>query len=212
MKPSPKLLHAAIARSSLTPAQKDVARFVCRIPSDQMSYGLGTVAKRLDITERTVRSAVRELERLGVLTLVHRERNGTMPRVYSISRDAIMSIPCAESDPNGGKKGGSEGGNFSGVPYLAEIFRPQFPRITTSPLVDVREAAEQPPTRESRSNVIPFPSKPRGTRAEQPPCKVMNLSDLRATRNDGGQPQADESRQPKRGSSLDGSDGRQEAV
>jgi DNA-binding CsgD family transcriptional regulator len=174
MKPSPKLLHAAIARSSLTRAQKAVARLVCRIPSDRMSYGLGTVAERLDITERTVRSAIRELERLGVLTLVHRERNGTMPRVYSISRDAIMSIPCAESDPQGGKKGGPEGGkkggpeggNFSGVPYLAEIFRPEFPRITTPPLEDVREAAEQPPTRESRSNVIPFPSKPRGTRAE----------------------------------------------
>lgn len=188
MKPSPKLLHAAIARSSLTRAQKAVARFVCRIPSDRMSYGLGTVAERLDITERTVRSAIRELERLGVLTLVHRERNGTMPRVYSISRDAIMSIPCAESDPQGGKKGGPEGGNFSGVPYLAEIFRPEFPRITTPPLVVVRCAAEQPP------------------------CKVMNLSDLRAIRGDGGQPQADESRQPKRGSSLDGSDGWQEAV
>lgn len=188
MKPSPKLLHAAIARSSLTPAQKAVARFVCRIPSDQMSCGLGTVAKRLDITERTVRSAVRELERLGVLTLVHRERNGTMPRVYSISRDAIMSIPCAEHDPKGGKKGGSEGGNFSGVPYLAEIFRPEFPRITTPPLVAVRCAAEQPP------------------------CKVMALSDLRAIRGDGGQPQADESRQPNRGSSRGGSDGWQEAV
>lgn len=48
--------------------------------------------------------------------------------------------------------------------------------------------------------------------AEQPPCKVMDLSDLRAIRGDGGQPQADESRQPKRGSSLEGSDGWQEAV
>lgn len=188
MKPSPKLLHAAIDRSSLTRAQKAVARFVCRIPSDRISYGLGTVAERLDITERTVRSAIRELERLGVLTLVHRERNGTMPRVYSISRDAIMSIPCAESDPQGGKKGGSEGGNFSGVPYLAEIFRPEFPRITTPTSVVVRCAAEQPP------------------------CKVMNLSDLRAIRGDGGQPAADESRQPKMGSSLDGSDDWQEAV
>jgi hypothetical protein len=40
----------------------------------------------------------------------------------------------------------------------------------------------------------------------------MDLSDLRAIRGDGGQPQADESRQPKRGSSLEGSDGWQEAV
>lgn len=169
---SPKILHSAIERSSLTKAQKSVLRVIVRLQSDEMSYGLKTLADRAGVTPRTVRSAVRELEKAGILSLERKELYGSVPRLYRIDRAAILRINHAGTDRAIPEK---EGGKISWVKPLAENFRTEFPRITTSTVSSARDAAEQPQPRESRSNVIPFPSRQRGTKAEAPQVAVTAL-------------------------------------
>jgi DNA-binding transcriptional ArsR family regulator len=160
---SPKILHSAIERSSLTKAQKSVLRTIARLQSDEMSFGLQTIANRVGVTARTVRSAVRELEKAGILSLERREMYGSVPRMYRIDRAAILRMKRAGTDRAIPEK---EGGKISGVEPLAEIFRAEFPGITTSNVSSDRDGAEQPRPKESRSNVIPFPSRQRGAKAE----------------------------------------------
>lgn len=242
-------IHSTIERSRLTKSAKALLRFIVNSKAEEFSFGVHTIAERLRLDPTTVRAALRKIDDTSptgaaILELTQEARYGTQPRVYRVKVERITAGNLARAAAGMDRAiGGESEVEIPALGVLAGNPRPKSPRITTSPLEDVREAAEQPPTRESRSNVIPFPSKPRGTRAEslqgqaasraaggrrmsaaspplvavrcaaeQPPCKVMNLSDLRANRDDGGQPQADESRQPKGGSSLDGSGGWQEAV
>lgn len=160
---SPKILHSAIERSSLTRAQKSVLRVIVRLQSDEMSYGLQTIADRTGVTSRTVRSAVRELEKAGILSLERKELYGSVPRMYRIDRAAVVRMNRTGTDHAIPEK---EGGKISGVEPLAENFRAEFPGISTSTVSSNRDVAEQPQPSESRSNVIPFPSRQRGVKAE----------------------------------------------
>lgn len=169
----PKILHSAIERSSLTKAQKSVLRVIVRLQSDEMSYGLKTLADRSGVTPRTVRSAVRELEKAGILSLERKELYGSVPRMYRIDRAAILRMNHAGTDRAIPEK---EGGKISGVQPLAEIFRTEFPRITTSTVSSDRDAAKQPRPKESRSNVIPFPAHRRGAKAEALQGAVNSLA------------------------------------
>lgn len=243
-------IHSTIERSKLTKSAKALLRFIVNSKVEEFSFGVHTIAERLRLDPTTVRAALRKIDDTSptgaaILELAQEARYGAQPRVYRVKIERITAGNLARAAAGMDRAIGGE--SYVEIPALGVLAgnpRPKSPRITTSPLVDAREAAEQPPTRERRSNVIPFPSKPRGTRAEslqgqsahraagerrmsaalelrpqvvrcaaeQPPCKVMALSDLRAIRGDGGQPQADESRQPEGDSSPGGSDGWQEAV
>lgn len=170
---SPKILHSAIDRASLTKSQKAVLRVIVRLQSDEMSCGLKTLADRAGVTSRTVRTAVRELEKAGILSLERKELYGSVPRMYLINRAAILRMNRAGTDHANPEK---EGGKISGLKPLAENFRAEFPGISTSTVSSNRDVAEQPQPRESRSNVIPFPSRQRGAKAETLQGEVTALA------------------------------------
>lgn len=187
-------IHSTIERSKLTKSAKALLRFIVNSKVEEFSFGVRTIAERLRLDPTTVRAALRKIDDTSptgaaILELAQEARYGTQPRVYRVKIERITAGNLARAAAGMDRAiGGESEVEIPALGVLAGNPRPKSPRITTSPLVVVRYAAEQPP------------------------CKVMDPSDLRAIRGDGGQPQADESRQPKRGSSLDGSDAPSVAV
>lgn len=165
-------IHSTIERSKLTKATKSLLRFIVNSKLEEFSFGVHTVAEKLKLDPTTVRAALRKIDNTSdtgaaILELVREEKHGTQPRVYRVKIDRITAENLARA-ASGMKRaiGGESDGEFPALGLLAGIPRPKSPRITTSTVSSSRDAAEQPQPRESRSNVIPFPARQRGVRAE----------------------------------------------
>lgn len=82
-------IHAAIESSTLTRAQKRIMKMMVHSGHDLISFGVGTIAKRLNLSDRTVQRAFDRLQKAGVMAVVHAESLGRFPRVYKLDFDAL---------------------------------------------------------------------------------------------------------------------------
>lgn len=174
-------IHSTIERSKLTKATKALLRFIVNSKIEEFSFGVHTVAEKLKLDPTTVRAALRRIDNTSdtgaaILELVREAKHGTQPRVYRIKIERITADNLDRAAA-GMKRaiGGESDGEIPALGLLAGIPRPKSPRITTSTVSSTSDAAEQPQPRESRSNVIPFPSRQRGTKAEAPQVAVTAL-------------------------------------
>jgi len=165
-------IHSTIERSKLTKATKALLRFIVNSKIEEFSFGVHTVAEKLKLDPTTVRAALRKIDNTSdagaaVLELVREAKHGTQPRVYRIKIERITAENLARA-ASGMKRaiGGESYGEIPALGLLAGNPRPKSPRITTSTVSSDRDAAEQPLPKESRSNVIPFPARHRGAKAE----------------------------------------------
>lgn len=165
-------IHSTIERSKLTKATKALLRFIVNSRLEELSFGVHTLAEKLKLDPTTVRAALRKIDNTSdtgaaILELVREAKHGTQPRVYRIKIDRITAENLARA-ASGMKRaiGGESDGEIPALGLLAGNPRPKSPRITNSTVSSARDAAEQPQPKESRSNVIPFPSRQRGAKAE----------------------------------------------
>ena len=165
-------IHSTIERSKLTKATKSLLRFIVNSKLEEFSFGVHTVAEKLKLDPTTVRAALRKIDNTSdtgaaILEIVREAKHGTQPRVYRIKIERVTAENLDRAAA-GMKRaiGGEPDGEIPALGLLAGIPRPKSPRITTSTVPSPCDAAEQPQPRESRSNVIPFPARQRGTKAE----------------------------------------------
>lgn len=165
-------IHSTIERSKLTKATKALLRFIVNSKLEEFSFGVHTIAEKLKLDPTTVRAALRKIDNTSdtgaaVIELVREAKHGTQPRVYriKIERITVENLARAASGMNRAI-GGESDGEIPALGLLAGNPRPKSPGITTSTVSSDRDAAEQPLPKKSRSNVIPFPARHRGTKAE----------------------------------------------
>jgi hypothetical protein len=170
-------IHSTIERSKLTKATKALLRFIVNSRLQEFSFGVHTVAEKLKLDPTTVRAALRKIDNTSdagaaILELVREAKHGTQPRVYRIKIDRITAENLDRAASGMVRAiGGESDGEFPALGLLAGIPRPKSPPIRAR-ISDVLEAdngrdgAEQPQPKESRSNVIPLPSRQRGAKAE----------------------------------------------
>lgn len=180
-------IHSTIERSKLTKATKALLRFIVNSKLEEFSFGVHTIAEKLKLDPTTVRAALRKVDNTSdtgaaILELVREAKHGTQPRVYRIKIDRITAENLARA-ASGTKRaiGGESDGEFPALSLLAGIPRPKSPpiRARISDVLDgvaQSDVAEQPQPRESRSNVIPFPSRQRGAKAETLQGEVTALA------------------------------------
>lgn len=87
-----RLLKAASA-SNFTKSQRLILMHLIRAGHETISFGIGTIAKKLDLSHDTVKVAFRRFEAVGFLRLTHKERLGKFPRVYDFRLLSCASEP-----------------------------------------------------------------------------------------------------------------------
>jgi hypothetical protein len=127
----------AIASSVMPESSKRLMSLIVREGLEEFSYGQETVAKKLGLSVRTVRRALRCLEDIGALTLIHEERFGRMPCVYRVN-DIVKAI-------KGGHEPGHEPGQNPGHRCFPDTEGGQCPGISNTPSGECRQDAQQPP-------------------------------------------------------------------
>jgi hypothetical protein len=150
-------IHAAIEAAQITDAQKRILKMLVSSGHDLISFGVGTIATRLRLSDRTVQTALRLFQDAGLLTLVHREVGGRIPRVYKLNLCAMR------------------GEIFHRSSLLGENFTAQFHRIYRETSSCVSEAAKQPP-----SQAEELPPRPRPSGGKSKSTNVVCFAEAKA--------------------------------
>jgi hypothetical protein len=137
----------AISASTLPESSKRLMMLIARDGLEEFSYGQETVAKKLGLSVRTVRRAIRCLEDIGALTLIHEERFGRIPCVYRVNDFA----EALKGGHQPGHEGGQNPGQNPGHQRFPDIVRPPCPGISNTSSGECRKDAQQPPANQTTS-------------------------------------------------------------
>ena len=93
-KPRLPVVHSTIESSALSKSAKKVLRWLVGSEHTRITFGVNTIARDLDLSERTVRDVLRQLDDttpagVGILKLVNKESFGKVPRAYSLDLSKI---------------------------------------------------------------------------------------------------------------------------
>lgn len=158
-------IHAAIEAAQITDAQKRILKMLVNSGHDLISFGVGTIATRLKLSDRTVQRAFDLFQRAGLMSIVHREAGGRVPRVYKLNLCASM----------GDKLGRLRGDICHRPSLLGDNVTAQCHRIHRETSSCVSEAAKQPP-----SQAEELPPRPRPSGGKSKPTNVVCFAEAKA--------------------------------